>query len=267
MQMCEVELIMSEFGDDRVNCGGADLPSSNRLNPTLDSFLKLLPFSKVTLYTDTDIKFRERVNVIRVDPPFDKRHPRYGWRAHDYYQAKGLLESTANIAIAMDSDMVILNEKFLAILKIAEKFGLAVPVNSRILVGIDGTIGVDSTYEPAQDDCLGLAFAYNLTPIAFSTKNHAARQLLELYCELMVARPGRGGIHLFNAAYTLGINPYLLPPQWCVCAPRDLDSPHLWSAAVALHVGHVDVLPRWENEMRKKRVKSWIKNIVRKING
>jgi len=253
--MLGTELIMSEFGIDRNNCGGASLSNQARLNPTFDGFRRLFPDTRVTLYTDFD--FDEKgIFVIKVNPPFDMEHRRYGWRSHDFYQAHGLLQSKAKIAIAMDSDMMIVSEGFRAIVKIAERFGLAVPANPRLLAKIDGIIGMDSSYRLDSDETDGLGFAYNLTPIAFNTLHKNGRRLLERYCELMVAHPGRGAVALYQAAYELGFSPYLLPPQWCVCSPVDLDSQHLWKNAIALHVGHPDVLVRYQKECCKLEARS-----------
>ena len=110
-------------------------------------------------------------------------------------------------------------------------------------------IGADSTYKPASDRTRGTGLTFNLTPLAFATSHAPARALLRRYCELLLARPGRGAVHLVQASYESGYQPYVLPPQWCVCSPRDLDSKHLWLNAIALHVGHRDVLPRWKREI------------------
>jgi hypothetical protein len=258
-----VELVMSEFGSTRQNAGGAQFDSGNRLNPTLDSFRRIFPQAKVTLYSDQHLDAGDGVEVVRVDSPFSRTEQRYGWRSHDYYQAVGLLKSSADITIAMDSDMKIVSDGFRAIARFAEIFGLAVPLNPRLLLKIDGGIGVDSTYVAPADDTLGLGLTYNLTPIAFSTRHENARAMLERYSQLLRQSPGRGAVHLVQASYELGYQPFVLPPQWCVCSPRDLDSKHLWREAVVLHVGHLDVLPRWRREMLKQKVR----RLVGKVRG
>lgn len=258
-----IELIMSEFGSTRRNAGGAELSAGSRLNPTFDSFRRIFPQAAVTLFTDAELQAGEGVRVVRVDPPFLRGHQRYGWRSHDYYQAFGMLQSSADVAIAMDSDMMIVSDGFRAIAELARIFGLALPLNPRLLLRIDGGIGADSTYSADADGTLGLGITYNLTPIAFATGHSGARAMLERYCQLMLEAPGRGAVHLAQASYELGYQPCLLPPQWCVCSPRDLDSPHLWREAVVLHVGHKDVLPRW----RRERLKQKVRDLIRKARG
>jgi len=255
-----IELVMSEFGFVRQNAGGARLGYLGRLNPTLKSFRQIFPAAEITLYTDQDFEVESGVRVVRVDSPFDRNELRYGWRSHDYFQAIGLLKSSADVAIAMDSDFEIVSRKFFVIARLAEIFGLAIPVNPRLLLKIDGGIGLDSPYDPEADDTLGLGMVYNMSPIAFSTKHGRARALLERYCRLQEERPGRGPVHMTKATYELGYQPCVLPPQWSICSPRDLDSKHIWSEAIALHVGHRDVRPRWRREQLKSRLRGLLRN-------
>lgn len=257
-----IELVMSEFGRARLNAGGAQLSQFDRLNPTLDSFRKIFPNASVTLFSDQDLSFGSPVRTVKVSPPFSRDAPRYGWRSHDYYQAIGMLESTADFAIAMDSDMLVVSDAFRAIVELAEIFGLAVPINPRLLLKTDGGIGSDSTYDATSDRTMGLGTTYNLTPMAFSTRHKTARRLLEGYCERLRADPGRGAVHLVNASYDTGYQPCVLAPQWCVCSPRDFDSKHIWREAIALHVGHKDVFPRWKSEMRKKTFRNFINKVM-----
>ena len=257
-----IELVMSEFGESRQNAGGNRLAHLDRLNPTLGSFRNIFPSAQVTLYTDQPLQRYAGADVVTVAPPFDSCEARYGWRAHDYYQAFGMLRSSADVAIAMDSDMLIVSDGFRVIYQFAQRFGLALPINPRLLLKIDGSIGVDSTYCAQTDSTQGLGMTYNLTPMAFSTRHHVARQLLERYCARLVESPGRGAVHLVQAGFDLGYQPCVLPPQWCVCSPRDLDSKHMWREAIALHVGHRDVLPRWHKEKKKEKSLELFKNIL-----
>jgi hypothetical protein len=242
---------MSEFGAARRNCGGAQLEDGDRLDPALRSFRDQFPVARVKLYTDFDYEM-EGITTIRVTPPFDSAHPRYGWRSHDYYQAYGLLHSSADVAVAMDSDMLIVSDRFRAILPLAEKFGFVAPANTRLQVSVEATIGEDSNYDLERDPTGGTGFSYNLTPLAFSTAHEDARRFLQVYCSLMQERPGRAGLRLWQAAYSTGFNPYLLPYQWCVCTPKDLESKHIWGNEIVLHVGHPDVYPHYLKTRRRR---------------
>ncbi|MCI5117038.1 MAG: hypothetical protein D3913_03590 [Candidatus Electrothrix sp. LOE1_4_5] len=264
MRNASLELVMSEFGGSRKNAGGGKLSRSERLNPTLDSFRQVFPAASVTLYTDQDLAEKSDIRVVKVSSPFSLDDPRYGWRSHDYYQAVGMLDSSADVAIGMDSDMLIVSEGFRAIVELAHLFGLALPINPRLLLKIDGGIGLDTTYVPALDSTLGLGVTYNLTPMAFSTNHKMSRRLLQRYSELLIQNPGRGAVHLVNASYELGYHPCVLPPQWCVCSPRDLNSRHLWNEAVVLHVGHKDVVSRWKREACKANLKKIWNKVMRR---
>jgi hypothetical protein len=233
----------------------------DRLEPALSSFKQIFPEASVTLYSDR-AWLHEGLTVHEVLPPFDASHPRFGWRAHDYYQAEGLLRSKADIAIALDSDFEIVSPDFDTLTVLAAAFGLCVPMNPRLLLRIDGSVGTDSTYDVSANSWAGTSLTYNLTPIAFSTKHSAARQLLEEYTRRMVERPGRGGVHLAEASFDLGFQPNILPPQWCVSSPADLDSKHIWAHPIALHVGHRDVWPKLRYERRRASLKAFAKRIL-----
>lgn len=248
-----VELILSEFGGSRGNAGDPSLSLADRFEPALGSFRAVFPDARVHIRTDDPVLNVEGATVTNVDPPFDRAHPRYGWRAHDYYQAIGLLESEADIAVALDADILIVSDRFRALLPLTEAFGLAVPLNPRLMLGIDGRYGSDSPYEQSEDPSQGLAIGYNLTPIAFATAHAAARALLQDYAARMRVRPGRGAVHLSAASLATGFQPHPLPPQWCASSPRDLDSRHIWNEAVALHIGHGDVLPYWTGAPARER--------------
>jgi len=254
---------MSEFGSARKNAGGRDFGDSDRLDPTLSSLRERFPDARVTLYTDSPYAAAPDVAVVTVDPPFDRSHPRYGWRAHDLYQAHGLLESSADVAIAMDSDMLMVSDRFRTIVPLVTRFGFAAPANPRTQVQVDARLGVDANYDLDSDPTYGTGFAYNLTPLAFDTTNVAARRLLETYFRLMRKQTGRAGLRLWLAALETGFNPYLLPYQWCVCRPGDVDSRHVWANAIVLHVGHPEVEPYYRRALRREQRRATVKRYRR----
>ena len=118
----KIELIMAEFGEERKNMGGNVFDGSQRLDPTLTTFTNNMKSKydlKLTLITDTEVPINTplpyKVEMI-TDNIFDnnsissKGEQRHGNRSNDYYKVKGLLESNADIAICMDSDMYVVNE-------------------------------------------------------------------------------------------------------------------------------------------------------------
>ena len=112
--MNKIELILSQFGK-----------YSHVVEPALSSFKKIFPDCTVTLYTDNKNLDIKNINNLKVvDPVFDKLHPRYGWHCSDLYRAIGLLESSAEISIYSDSDMIFASESCRSILKLTRLSGL-----------------------------------------------------------------------------------------------------------------------------------------------
>lgn len=233
-----VTLILAEFGDSRKNCGGSNLSQFDRFDPSLRSFLETFPDAKVKLYTDQQIESTDQVEVhVQTDIPFDKSHPRYGWRCSDYYRVVGLLESD-DLSIYLDTDMFICNpELFKTIIPLTKKFGICVPANSRNLVMVDGSIGQDSNWVKDEDETLGCGFINNMSPISFDPTNERAAKLLESYKRSFLHAPVRGPVNMWRATWNSGINPYFLPQQWCVCkSDVNVVNP------ICLHVGHQEVM-------------------------
>lgn len=232
-----ITLIMAEFGKNRVNCGGTNLKNFNRLDPALSSMLKYFPDLKLVVYTDFDIKIDlPNVRIKIVKSIFDKNHNRYGNRCNDYYKVLGLLEAETEVAVCIDSDMLIYSREVKSLLFLVKKFGICIPANPRLLVKIDGIKGADGNYKINEDETLGTGFAYNMSPIVFYTKNEKARHLLEMYCHEMKINPTRGPLAMWRATWKTGIVPYLLPFQWCICREHCAIGNE-----IILHIGHNEV--------------------------
>ncbi len=134
----KIELIMAEFGEERKNMGGNVFDGSQRLDPTLTTFtnnMKSKHDLKLTLITDTEVSvdtplpYRVEMitnNIFDNNSISSKGEQRHGNRSNDYYKVKGLLESNADIAICMDSDMYVVNEEFQTIVPLTQKFGMCI---------------------------------------------------------------------------------------------------------------------------------------------
>lgn len=208
-----VQLILAEFGTDR-------------LEPTVSSVERVMPSVKLKVYNE--------INTPKQ--PYAPGSERWGNRCNDYFKIKGLLDSEAQIAIAMDADMKVVHYDFNSIVDLAERFGLCLPANPRNIVAVDGTIGADSGYEVGEDKSLGLGYAYNMAPIAFDTKNIQARTVLARYIEKMETQPCRGPLAMWRAVWESSFNPYTLPLNWCVCKESvGIKNP------ICVHVGHPEV--------------------------
>lgn len=235
----KIELVMAEFGHNRVNIGGNTFDGSQRLDPTLTTFTKYFDNLSLTLYTDTDFEITTDipVNIIKVDNAiYDKGIYRYGSKCNDYYKVKGLLESKADFAISMDSDMYVVNDEVKTLLPLTEKFGVCLPENPRLQVRFDGIRGMDADYRLDEDATRGNGMSNNMSPISFFTKSEGGRKLLEHYCKEMEGHPVRGPLAMWRAIWKSGVNPYMLPFQWCVC-----DMSVGISDVIILHTGHKKV--------------------------
>lgn len=191
------------------------------LRPDVAHWLHYFPGAAVHVLTEADMP-----EVQEIDPA----HPRYGMRRRNLEQIRQMLRSTADVAIALDSDMRIVNDLARDLPGLAMKFGLCVPANPRELIQVDTERGVDS--DGLFDGGRG-GMAVNYSPMAFATGNHGARQLLEAAEFAMLKRPTRGTLLIPHAEWRTGLHAYRLPRQWCVCQ-EDVNI----ASPIMLHTGH-----------------------------
>lgn len=173
------------------------------------------------------------IDTTRCAHRFWSRHPREGWRMNDYYKAYGLLHSDADVAIAFDADMHILEPEIVGkwLPYLALRFGLCLPANPRLRVGKDAAIGADGR-DMAPSTC-PYSYAVNCSPIAYSSTPISAN-VVEMFLRIMRENPTRGPLAWVEAITTvIGSQMHLLPPQWCVCA-EDVGI----AAPLILHAGH-----------------------------
>ena len=238
-----IEFIFSEFGLRAGANQSRIFTDKYRLDPTYSSIKSFFPNAKLTLYTNTEelAKNYSDVEVRLVDvkeSPFTKFNHRWGWHCCDYYQIKGLLESKADIAISVDSDLTFVSNEIETLLPITKKFGLCVPTNERQMVRVDGihTRGNDGDYYIDEDESRGNYLTYDLWWASFYTRNKRGRVWLEEFCRLMETNPRRAPLQMSRAAWNTGVYPYSMPVQWGVgkgyigCGNE-----------IILHVGHKEV--------------------------
>ena len=242
-----VEIIFAEFGGR----GAANQKWESdigRLDPTYSSVKEYFPEAKIVCYTDDESigdNYEVEVRFIDSDStPFDKDYKegsgklKWGYHCCDYYQIKGLLESEADIAIAVDSDLMFVSKEVRTIIPIIEKFGICCPQNERQLVKVDGihTRGNDGDYHIGEDASRGNILTYDLWWTGFNTKDDRGRTYLKEFLRLMETNPKRGPLQLSRAAWNTGCFPYPMPKQWGV------GSGHIGCGdEIILHVGHENV--------------------------
>lgn len=229
------EFIFTEFGRERVNCGGALLSNENRLEPTLSGIKKFFPTAKITVFTDFDWEDSEGLNIQKVDSPIaEPEHPRFRYRTGDFFKFKGLTESDADFACAIDTDMFFVNQNIFSLVTLTKKFGFCVPYSPRQIINLDIQISLDS--KPVTDDSLGNGHSYNQSPITLWKGDERGKAYYKSCMEIMKNTPSRGSIVMWKAAWETGIYPYILPKQFCVCG-EDIGCNH----EILLHVGHPTV--------------------------
>ena len=222
----KIEIILAQFGS-----------RSGNVQPSYNSFKNSFPEATFKMYSDQP-QPQLPFETIVLKTPYDPSHPRYGHRCNDLYKAVGLLDSKADICIAVDSDMLIVLSKpgVSSLIPLTVKFGMCLPMNPRWLVKTDCMIGEDS--DRVLDETGGNGFAMNMSPISFFTKCDSARGVLDRYAKQMRHNVARGPLAMWRAVWKGGdfYSPYLLPPQWCVCAENCGVGDE-----VVLHVGHEKV--------------------------
>ena len=204
----------------------------------------MFPTAKIIVYTD-NAKLAEvfpdvELRLISIETtPFDLSNRRWGWHCCDYFQAKGLLDSSADVAISVDSDLVFYSEEVKSIVPIVKRFGICVPTNPRQMVKIDGiyTRGNDGDYHIGEDESQGNILTYDLWWMGYCTASKSGRLWLEEFCRLMESNPRRGPLQLSRASWNTGIYPYSMPKQWGV-GSSDVGCGN----EIILHVGHTEVL-------------------------
>ncbi|QOW10887.1 hypothetical protein Q73A0000_11225 [Kaistella flava (ex Peng et al. 2021)] len=229
-----IEFCFSEFGENRVNAGGSNFESNSRLDPSLTSLKKYFPNAKYTVYSDFIIDIPD-VNVIASTSPIpDKEHPRYLYRTADYFKFLSLTNSDADFKCVIDTDMYIASPEFYTLVYLTKIFGFCVPQNPRNLLKKDMRISFD-TFE-IKDLSGGFGHSYNQSPMTLWKDDKNGNLFFEKCAEIMQREPSRASLVMWKAAKELGISPYLLPAEWCVCS-EDAGI----GDEVMLHVGHPKV--------------------------
>jgi len=239
-----LEIIFAEFGS-RSNSNQPTFNERHRLDPTYSSIKKYFPEAKITLYTDRDeigkIYPDVEVHIVEKNKSiFSKSHPKWGAFCCDYYEIYGLLNSNADIAISIDSDIMFVSDEVRTLLPITEQFGVCVPTNERQLVKVDGihTRGNNGDYYLEEDGSRGNLLTYDLWWTSFHTKNKRARKYLEEVANQMSEKHPhvRAPLQMSRAAWNTKIYPYSMPIQWGV------GSGHVGCGnEIILHVGHMNV--------------------------
>lgn len=229
-----IEFCFSEFGENRVNAGGGNFDSSSRLDPSLRSLRKYFPNAKYTVYSDFAIDI-PGVNVIKSKSPIpDKEHSRYLYRTSDYFKFVSLINSDADFKCVVDTDMYVASPIIYSLVYLTKVFGFCAPSNPRNLLQKDMKISFDA-FE-IRDLSKGSGHSYNQSPMTLWKNDKMGNLFFEKCAQIMQREPSRASLVMWKAARELGVSPYLLPAEWCVCT-EDIAI----GDEIVLHVGHPKV--------------------------
>lgn len=235
-----IEFLFSEFGEQRVNGGGADFQNNeSRLDPSLKTLKEYFPNATYTVYSDFDLKI-DGVNLIKTQSPVvDPEHERYGYRTADYFKFLSLNQSDADFKCVLDSDMKVVSSDIIALIHLTKKFGFCVPDNDRQLLRQDMIWSKDA--KPIQDESLGLGHSYNQSPMTLWKNDERGNLFYKTCAEIMKNDPSRSSLVMWKTAWKTGIYPYILPKQWCLCEGNEG-----LGEEVILHVGHKKIKEFYE---------------------
>jgi hypothetical protein len=254
----QVEIIMAYFAIHKKNNPKNNFFLKN-FDPAYSSIRKLYPRATIQIYTDLDIinNFEdENINITKIKSIFNPTHPRYGWRSSDYYRIYGLLKSKSRVAIYLDNDLKIISNDFKVLEIFTKNYGVAVACNPRFMNICDHEIGSDVDNEnPIKDPTKGLGYSFAPGLISFDATNQQARNALQKILINMENKPQRVPVVMYHVFFQEKFNPYLLPPQWCICSPKVLNGKHLFDYPVVLHLDHKDVFPAYRRSILLKKIK------------
>ena len=236
IESLSIEFIFSEFQEERVNAGGNDLSKQSRLDPSLSTLRTYFPNAQYTVYSDFDLHI-DGVTLKKVEKPVLQNHttnPRHFYHLADYYKFRGMLDSKADIAIAIDSDMFVVSEEIFSLIYLTKKFGFCVPNSSAQSMNFEIKTSLDTV--PVTDESHGYGTTVNITPLTLDTTSENGRKYFETCCEILEKEPSRASIVMWKAAWETGLYPYLLPKEFCVCRGSEGIG-----SEVILHVGHPSV--------------------------
>lgn len=256
-------VIVAAFGDRRI-----------QIQRIIKNIRRFVDYEICILTTgDSDIgniSGVSNVAVEMVERLWPKGSYREGVRNSNYYKVARAVEESLNrryeqydSLCLLDDDCFIVHEGFIDGFIIAERLGVAVPVNPRVHVKFNA-MGADVQQKDIDDlQRLGVpqyAPAMNFSPFFVSPKHLQARNfLLALQSELR-DNTCRGTLALNKAAWATRFSPVLLSEFWCVCG-AEAQSIKQYSQRlrgqqrniepIVLHLGHQQTCVVFKDEIER----------------
>lgn len=199
----------------------------------------------ITVYSDIELDIdADVVRFQRVKHPVREEN-----RNSSLIRLIALRDSPHDCTCYLDNDVYVVDSAFLEGFAIAERFGVAMPINPRLTIKKELDKGVDVL--PCHKELLK-AIPGNLT--AFNAglfyAHKIASPFLKRAVEIQSANSGRGQANLIQTVWETGTAPYILPKNWLVCSEDcGTDNP------ITLHAGHRLILEWYKKDFAQ--VKLW----------
>lgn len=217
-----------------VTCFGED--RTIQLNGLIRNLLSFNLDIRIILVTDSN-RYQSLLNAYSeesfgdyiISEPYWKDHPRYGVRNSNYWKARVLTqwevffdEKPPRSVCALDDDMRIVDADFFNGFELAERFGICLPQNPRIYACLNAHTEDCSPDDVNQIKQFRTLPALNISPMFFSYYDNfygngrRAVKLLNKYMSILRDKCCRGTLAMNKAMIKTGVQPLILPEQWCV---------------------------------------------------
>lgn len=173
----------------------------------------------IALNFPKNIRSSDRIFMERVSRIWPENSYRSGIRNSNYFKVRFANQNHYHSLCMLDDDMLIVHEDFVQGFEIAERLGIALPLNPRVYVGYNA-MGADVSVKDLEEvNQMPLrAPACNFSP--FFVYPHCGYTANFLFCledELSKENVCRGTLAIWKASWKSGISPVYLPEQWCIC--------------------------------------------------
>ena len=207
--------------------------------------------SNIGSYKNYDNPYMVQSNLHFVERIWPKGSYREGVRNSNYYKIKFAMNNHYSSLCLLDDDMFITNKNFIDGFDIAERFGVAVPLNPRVYIKYNA-MGTDVQQKDLDEINQTPLYApsCNFSPFfVYPHHGYTTNFLNRLLSELQF-NTCRGTLAIWKASWQTGLTPVYLPEQWCVCGSnaeyiknykKVLQGKEIVIEPMMLHLGHKKV--------------------------
>lgn len=204
----------------------------------------------IHLYTDDEGFLCEDGSVtVHITEAMWRGHPRSGVRASNFVKLKSIQDlSEVDSFCLIDDDMEIVDAGFMEGFDLAERFGVALPMNPRIYTQ---HMAQSADVPPDIMDMVAhlpqKSTACNFSPFFYRRGHSSQAAYFMIGIREELSKGCRGTLAVWKASWDTKYTPLYLPEQWCVCGDhvehiRDytiqLKGQTVPIKPICLHLGH-----------------------------